>query len=164
MKIRDMLSNIGFTTRDFLVAQNSLVMPTGNLGIPRHQMPQIKDFNGFVKILKKYDIKVSTSRLRIGDIKLTQNEINKDKVFKLMTEYRSVNRRSRGGVDIKGFPPVITSDKYVLDGSHRQVAMHNINRHAYQTYSVIEAPVKKVIALIRDNPSVFKSVVVYRGL
>ncbi len=149
---------------DFLTSRNGLLIPTGNLGIPRSQMPQIKDYKKFVKILDGYGIKVKKVRRRIGDLKLVQNEVNKDKVFKLMLEYRKLNRRTRGGVNISGFPPVISNDDLVLDGLHRQVAMYNMNKHAYHEYTMVDHPLKELYALIKDNPTVFGSSVEYKSL
>ena len=162
MKLLDLLK--ASTARDYFTSRNGLLVPTGNLGISRSAMPQIKDFKRFEKVLGGYDIKIRTKRVRIGDISLTQNEINKDKVFRLMMEYRKANVRTRGGVNIPGFPPVLSSDNFVLDGSHRQVAMYNINKHAYQDYSVVDYPIRELYSLIKDNPAKFSGCVKYQGL
>lgn len=152
------------TIRDFLTAKNSLQLPAGNLGIERRSMPQIKDFKKFERILKGLDISVRTEKLRVSDIRLAQNEVNKDKVFKMMLDYRKLNRRSRGGIDFPGFPPVVTSDGYVLDGLHRQVAMYNINKHAYHNYTVIGVSFREIYDIIRLDIGTFFGVVEYKGL
>lgn len=150
--------------KDFLTVRNSLSLPTGNLGIPRSKMPQIEDFKEFVKILERFEIETKTVRQRIGDMKLAQGEVNKDKVFKMMVDYRIKNKRMRGGVNFDGFPPVITNDNFILDGLHRQVAMFNINKHAYHDYTRVDASFKQIYSLIQNNPSVFQGVVRFRGL
>lgn len=159
MALADLLSIINaFTVKDYLTSRNGLLMPTGNLGISRSQMPQIKDFDRFKKILNQYGVKVGKTRKRIGDLKMTQNEINKDKVFKLMLQYRKDNKRTRGGVDFPGNPPVISSDGYVLDGTHRFVAMFNINKHAYHNFTMVDMPIKELYQLIRNDNKFFGTV------
>ena len=128
-------------------------------------MPQLDDFQGFVDILRdRFDIGVETRRLRIGDIKLAQGEVNKDKVFKMMVEYRIKNKRTRGGINFGGFPPVVTRDGFIFDGLHRQVAMYNINRHAYHNYTVIDADFRDLYRIVREHPSLFSRVVSFKRL
>lgn len=159
MALADLLSVINaFTVKDYLTSRNGLLVPTGNLGISRSQMPQIKDFARFKKILNDRGVKVGKTRKRIGDLKMTQNEINKDKVFKLMLQYRKDNKRTRGGVDFPGNPPVISSDGYVLDGTHRFVAMFNINKHAYHNFTIVDMPIRELYELIRNDTKFFGAV------
>lgn len=159
MALADLLSVINaFTVKDYLTSRNGLLVPTGNLGISRSQMPQIKDFARFKKFLNDRGIKVGKTRKRIGDLKMTQNEINKDKVFKLMLQYRKDNKRTRGGVDFPGNPPVISSDGYVLDGTHRFVAMFNINKHAYHNFTIVDMPIRELYELIRNDTKFFGAV------
>lgn len=159
MALADLLSVINaFTVKDYLTSRNGLLVPAGNLGISRSQMPQIKDFARFKKILNDRGVKVGKTRKRIGDLKMTQNEINKDKVFKLMLQYRKNNKRTRGGVDFPGNPPVISSDGYVLDGTHRFVAMFNINKHAYHNFTIVDMPIKELYELIRNDTKFFNTV------
>lgn len=159
MALADLLSVINaFTVKDYLTSRNGLLVPAGNLGISRSQMPQIKDFARFKKILNDRGVKVGKTRKRIGDLKMTQNEINKDKVFKLMLQYRKDNKRTRGGVDFPGNPPVISSDGYVLDGTHRFVAMFNINKHAYHNFTIVDMPIRELYELIRNDTKFFGAV------
>lgn len=159
MALADLLSVINaFTMKDYLTSRNGLLVPAGNLGISRSQMPQIKDFARFKKILNDRGVKVGKTRKRIGDLKMTQNEINKDKVFKLMLQYRKDNKRTRGGVDFPGNPPVISSDGYVLDGTHRFVAMFNINKHAYHNFTIVDMPIRELYELIRNDTKFFGAV------
>lgn len=150
--------------KDFLTAKNTLSIPTGNLGISRNSMPQITNFDKFKSLLLAYDIDIKNVRERIGSIKLAQNEVNKDKVFKMMMDYRYKNKRSRGSVNFEGFPPVITSDGFVLDGLHRQVAMYNVNKHAYHDYAQVNATFKTIYSIIRSNPGEFFGAVEYKRL
>lgn len=152
------------TAKDYLTSLNGLYIPTGNLGIPRDKMPQIDDFAKFEKIMKDFDIDIFTKRIRIGSVKLAQNEVNKDKVFKMMLNYRIKNRRSRGSVNFDGFPPLVSGDEIVLDGLHRQVAMVNVNKHAYHDYTVVNAGFKTIYNIIKNNPSKFYGVVSYKRL
>ena len=159
MALADLLSVINaFTVKDYLTSRNGLLVPAGNLGISRSQMPQIKDFARFKKILNDRGVKVGKTRKRIGDLKMTQNEINKDKVFKLMLQYRKDNKRTRGGVDFPGNPPVISSDGYVLDGTHRFVAMFNINKHAYHNFTIVDMPIRELYELIHNDTKFFGAV------
>jgi hypothetical protein len=153
------------TLNDLLTARNGILMPPGgNLGIPRTQMPQISDWKRFENTLKEYGISIKKVRRRIGDLKIIQGEVNKDKVFKLMLKYREANQRTRGGINIPGFPPVISNDGYILDGNHRQIAMYNVNRHAYQDYTMIDMPIKELYSFIRENNSAFMFSVKYKSL
>lgn len=150
--------------KDFLTTRNSLRIPAGNLGIPRSNMPQLDNFNAFKRILGDMDVRVYRARRRISDIKLAQGEVNKDKVFGLMVDYRIKNKNKRGGVDFGGNPPVITRDGFVFDGLHRQVAMYNYNRHAYHDYTVVDMDFTDLYKLVRNNPSLFQDVVSYKRL
>lgn len=159
LSLKDLLNPT--IVQDYLHIRNSLMIPGGNLGIPRSQMPQIKDFEEFKRVLAKFDISVKQEYKRIGDIKITQNQVNKDKVFKLFLKYKRANKRTRGGVDIDGFPPVISSDNYVLDGTHRDVALYNLNKQAYLKYSVVDMPIRDLYSLIKENPWEFTRCVEY---
>lgn len=164
MALADLLKVVNaFTVKDYLTSRNGLLVPTGNLGISRSQMPQIKHFDRFKSILNGYGVSVGKKRRRVGDIKMIQNEINKDKVFKLMMDYRKNNKRTRGGVDFPGNPPVLSSDGYVLDGTHRFVAMYNINKNAYHDFTVVDMPAKELYELVR-NDNKFFNVVEYKSV
>ncbi len=120
---------------------NSVMVPTGNLGIMRSQMPQIdgRHQGEFINWLKAQKIGVAKKSVPVGSLMLTQNEINKTKVFKLMQTYRS-------GELAKWAPVIISSDNFVIDGSHRFVAVYNVDKYA--NIDVIKVD-KKAIELVQ---------------
>lgn len=86
-----------------------------NLGIDRKDMPQIaeKDLPGFLKWLKsEHGIRSRKVKMTIGDIRLTQSELDFDKVLGI---------RQKGQVLDK--PVIVSKDGYLLDGHHRVAAM-----------------------------------------
>lgn len=104
---------------------NSIMMPTGNLGISRAMMPQIPASiqTEYIKWLNDKDIKTTKASIRVMSLMLTQNEINKTKVFKIM-------QAIRGGKTIGWSPIIVSRDGFVIDGSHRFIAAYNIDRYS----------------------------------
>lgn len=109
---------------DMMNTFNGLYIPVGNMGIPRSAMPQIdgKHQGNFKAFLKSNNVSFKLTQDRVKDLMLTQNEINKFKIIKLMGLYRD----NEVVVD----PIIISKDHFVLDGSHRFVALLNIDKNA----------------------------------
>ena len=77
----------------------------------RHTMPQLSDFDAFVKDLKNEDIGMSDSSMKPSDLTPTQSNFNEDKVKSMVTEG---NWKSK--------PIIVSKDGYVIDGHHRWLA------------------------------------------
>lgn len=135
------------TFKDALTIINNLSVPAGNMGIPRSNMPQIDmdKLDGVLDWLDRNDIGYKEEDIAVRSLRLTQGEINSLKVFKLMRMNRS-----------KGFktPIVISSDNYVLDGSHRFVAVYNQDERARMKAIKIDLPVMQAFRALRDAPGV----------
>ena len=73
---------------DYLGLFNSIILPVGNLGVTRSIMPQIEGrfIADYLKWLESKGIKTTKTSILPGALSLTQNEINKDKVIKLMSQ------------------------------------------------------------------------------
>jgi hypothetical protein len=112
----------------------------GDLGIPRKLMPQfttprdIKTFTNFIG--KKYGIKTRRARRKAGQLRPSQEEINKERVEDVQEEIREKK------LDPK-VPLIVSKDNYVIDGHHRWAA--------YKTYHPAKSlPVLVVNANARD--------------
>jgi len=105
---------------DWLTIINGLRIPVGNLGLSRTSMPQIDSdkTEDFIAYLQNQDIEVESKMFHIDRLRLTQNEMNKMKIWKIMQAFRHKKKA----------PPIwVTADHYVVDGSHRYVAALNID-------------------------------------
>lgn len=81
------------------------------IGKLRHTMPQLSDFDSFMKDLADNKISMTTKPLTSTSLTPTQRNFNEEKVDSLVKS---------GTWDTK---PIITSkDKYVIDGHHRWLA------------------------------------------
>ena len=128
---------------------NGLYIPAGNLAISRAQMPQIDDHEHFKKTLDKFGVKYRVKKKNVTDLRLTQNEVDKWKVFKMMRELR---KKGLGAFD----PVVSGKDDYVLDGSHRFVARYNLSRRAKVDTLEVDLKTQDLIDLINNNWGEFK--------
>jgi hypothetical protein len=134
---------------DFNTIVNGLHIPGGNLAISRSQMPQIDDQEHFKKVLKSKGVSFEIIDVNASDLRLTQNEVDKWKVFKMMREIR---RKGVGAFD----PVVSGNDRYVLDGSHRFLARLNLSRRAKVQTLKVNMNTRDLIDLINNNWGDFK--------
>jgi len=90
-----------------------------NLGILRKDMPQIEsdDVDKYLEYLTQSGIKYQSGKYPIYKLKLTQRDINLDKVDKLSTVSKSNLSK----------PIIISKDNYILDGHHRVLALYSMN-------------------------------------
>lgn len=115
---------------DWMTIINGLRIPVGNLGLSRTSMPQIDSdkTEDFIKYLEQKGIPVESRMRSLAKLRLTQNEMNKMKVWKLMKSFRSKKKVQ---------PIWVTMDDYVVDGSHRFVAALNVDdRQKIKSYVV----------------------------
>ncbi|CAL9977834.1 hypothetical protein VPHK469_0029 [Vibrio phage K469] len=133
---------------DILTVINNLFVPVGSLGVSRRMMPQIDDdrHEKFLSALDAHDVEYSRKEIHTQKLRLTQNEVNKMKVWKLMRILRNK----------KGLKRVfVSSDNYILDGSHRLVAKLNTNKMGKMKTIQIDMKALELLRLIRDNSTEF---------
>lgn len=128
---------------------NSVILPAGNLGIMRSQMPQIDGPHqgAFIAWLKSKGVESKRMKAQVSNLMLTQNEINKTKVFKLMQLYR-------GGSIAKWAPVIISKDGFVIDGSHRFVAVLNVDKYAMIDVIRVDMTAVQLVQLAQQFPQV----------
>ncbi|QZI90485.1 hypothetical protein MYOV003v1_p0161 [Vibrio phage 207E48.1] len=133
---------------DILTVINNLFVPVGSLGVSRRAMPQIDDdrHEKFLQALESREIEYERKSIQTQQLRLTQNEVNKMKVWKLMRVLRNK----------KGLHPVfVSSDNYILDGSHRLVARLNTNKLGKMKTIQIDMKALELLQLIRQNQTEF---------
>lgn len=126
--------------QDILTVINNLILPVGNLGYTRGSMPQIDSdrVDEFIEYLHQNGVEVSPVKVRTKMLRLTQNEVNKLKVFEVM-------QRLRKGYKL---PPFFYSkDYYVLDGSHRFVGQFNLDKEKPVPAWKVDMPMQQLIKL-----------------
>jgi hypothetical protein len=109
----------------------------GDLGIPRRLMPQFtskRDITSFTSFIeKKYGIKSVRGTRRAGQLRPSQEEINREKVKGVKEEI--VAKKLDPNV-----PLVVSADGYVIDGHHRWAA--------YKSHS----PTKRLpVLIVKDS-------------
>ena len=126
---------------DYLNKFNQLKVPSGSFGVPRSAMPQVdqQHLQGFLRWLEAQGVKIQRKQVRADDIKLYQNEFNKNKVLSLIKD----------GPNRKGHPLILSSDLYVLDGSHRAIAGMNSNAYMKMDAIVLDKPAMMALNLMR---------------
>lgn len=128
---------------DWLNIINGLRIPVGNLGLSRSSMPQIdtdkqEDFH---KYLEDNGVSIDAVQVPIKMLRLTQNEINKMKVWKIMKQIR--NKKPMGRV-------WVSSDNYVVDGSHRFVAALNMDGKQRMKVYKVDLPAMEFVKLAKQ--------------
>lgn len=137
--------------RDTINIINNIHIPVGGLGIMRQMMPQINDnkMKQFLFYLDENKIGYKRKKIPVSDLRLSQGEINKTKVFKMMNLIRKKNK----------FPDIIVSGDrhpYVMDGSHRAVAYMNSTDKKFDKIGalVIDLPALELIKMMNNFPGV----------
>lgn len=127
---------------DYMTIINGLIIPLGNLGLTRSSMPQIDHdkTDEFIAYLEANGAKVSEESVRISSLRLTQNEVNKMKIWKVMKAIRNKKKIHRVWV---------SSDNYVIDGSHRFIAAYNANPKGRLQVRRVDLPVLELLKLSR---------------
>ncbi len=143
------------TATNELLLSNSIVSTGGHLGLPRSCMPQIDDIESFIQQLTARGIAVEYGTVDAKGLKMTQREFNHQKVISLMVGYRDGTKERK--------PSIVTSDGFVLDGTHRFLADYNL---ALQTGESTDIEVILVDAEIQTMLSIMSlfSGINYRGV
>ncbi|AGF89116.1 hypothetical protein SP029_00682 [Salmonella phage FSL SP-029] len=128
---------------DWMNIINGLRIPVGNLGLSRSSMPQIDDDKqeDFHKYLEDNGVSIDAAQVPIKMLRLTQNEINKMKVWKIMKQIR--NKKPMGRV-------WVSSDNYVVDGSHRFVAALNMDGKQRMKVYKVDLPAMEFVKLAKQ--------------
>ncbi len=102
---------------------NDMIVPVGNFGIPRSSMPQIDGewIHEYLAFLEDHGIEVEFKSVKVHSLKMTQSEINKDKVIALADVYKKKKKLNR---------VFVSKDGYVVDGTHRFIAQLNVDRQS----------------------------------
>lgn len=119
-----------------------------SLGIPRHKMPQISSNNvsEYISFLKSNGIRVTSKRISVSNLKMTQNGIDMDKVSRLVLQ-RDMQTLSK--------PVIISADEYVLDGHHRVAALYNLDSNFKLKVIQVHLPIRKLLDVSFKFPKVF---------
>lgn len=84
-------------------------------GKPRHCLPQITDWDGFVKAVEEAGGKIEDDLIDPGMLEPTQSNFNQEKVDRIVAS---------GKIDK---PVVVSSDAFILDGHHRWLAAKELD-------------------------------------
>lgn len=127
--------------------ENKVKLPK-SLGIPRSKMPQVSSryISDYIKFLKSNGIGVKSKKFKVSDVKMTQKEINQNKVLGLM---KGDNREHLAK------PVVISNDGYILDGHHRILALYNLDNDATINTIQVNLPIQKLLDITFTYPNVF---------
>ena len=108
------------------------------MGIVRDKMPQVaeKDYPEFFKYLKENGAKLSKKKISAEDLKPIQKEFAKIGVEKSMAKLGGKNK-----------PLISSTDKYIIDGHHRWLAVLNSTPKAKMDVIEVNMPMKKLLAL-----------------
>lgn len=124
-----------------------------NLGLPRGQMPQFPNDvvrDRFIKHLKSQGIRVTRGRMKVGQLKATQAEIQAEKVVGMVGAYLS------GRFDAIKSPIVVSRDGYIVDGHHRWAALLTVSPGETMNVIRVDAPIKALIPMVNDFPGVVR--------
>lgn len=130
--------------QDMLLTLNNLLLPVGGLAYSRSQMPQVSEVykQTYLNYFKNRGVSVMPKVVRLDSLRLTQNEINKTKVWKLMQAIRENKKRFRSMPKI-----IVSKDGYIVDGSHRFVAALNLDQHGEIEVWKIDLPIKEILEI-----------------
>jgi hypothetical protein len=116
----------------------------GDLGIPRRLMPQFtspKDIQSFTRFAeKKYGIKSKRSTRKAGQLRPSQEEINRERVEDVADDIRHKK------LDPK-VPLIVSSDNFVIDGHHRWAAYRVDHPTTQMPVLVVDAPARDVLSV-----------------
>ena len=108
------------------------------MGIVREKMPQVaaSDYPEFFEYLKEHGAKLSKKKISAQDLKPIQKEFAKVGVEKEI-----------GRLGGKPKPLISSSDRYIIDGHHRWLAVLNTTPKEKMEVIEVNMPMKKLLAL-----------------
>jgi hypothetical protein len=119
---------------------------TQSLGIPRCDMPQIRneDREGLIKFLASKGIQSSVEEVNPGMLKPTQAEYNPSKVAKA-SNHEGAER-----------PLIISGDGHILDGHHQWMAQKNTGKMESVKVLRFKTPIRELVSLALTFPKSFR--------
>lgn len=119
-----------------------------NLGIPRKEMPQLRDdvVWNFIDVLEENGIDVKPGDTPVGRLKATQREINAEKVSGML-EAVAAGNLSFGEL---GDEIIISNDDYILDGHHRWATLLVHDPHNTMSTLQVDLPMKRLLELANN--------------
>jgi hypothetical protein len=116
----------------------------GDLGIPRRLMPQFtspKDIRSFISFAqKRYGIRSRRATRRAGQLRPSQEEINRERVEDVADDIRYKK------LDPK-VPLIVSADNYVIDGHHRWAAFKKDQPAKKMPVLLVQAPARDVLSV-----------------
>ncbi|URC15214.1 nuclease [Paraglaciecola Antarctic GD virus 1] len=124
-----------------------LKIPKGNLGIPRSEMPQIASrfVPQFITYLKKNGASTVTKMESVSTLKMTQDEVNNDKILRMIND---------APASVLAKPIIVSKDGFILDGHHRFVALLNKDKSAKLKIFKVDIIMKELLKLAHSFPQV----------
>jgi hypothetical protein len=121
---------------------------SGNLGIPRNKMPQIKApvMKDFLAYVKANGVGLRTTSVPAKNLKATQKEIIPAMVNEVLADQYHKRSQNR--------PVLASGDNYILDGHHRWAAWLVEDPNVSMKLVQIMAPIREVLELARNFPGV----------
>ena len=118
-----------------------------SLNISRNKMPQVssKNIGDYIQFLKSNGIRVGTKKVKVSSVKMTQKEIDTDKVARLVKDDDRVQLSK---------PVIISKDGYILDGHHRILALYNLDKNLILNVIGVDLPIQKLIDITFEYPKV----------
>lgn len=127
--------------------KNRMVAPGGNMGLQRSMMPQIASnrLSEYHQWMGKKGVKFQKKTVKASKLRLIQSEYNKDKVLSLMRLYKEGKNLPE--------PPLVSSDHFVVDGSHRFLAIYNLDP-TNADIEILQAnvPAKQLLEMTKSFP------------
>ena len=118
----------------------------GNLGVPRDQMPQLREavIPSYLDALERDGYLVDQTAIPVGQLQATQREIDANKVLGMLGAYRAGNFPSITA-------PVIVSteadgDHHILDGHHRWATLLVDAPGNCMEVHLVDAPIRELLA------------------
>jgi len=124
-----------------------------NLGITRDKMPQFPDNkvrDSFLDKLKASGVRVTEGKVKVGQLKASQEEIQAEKTIGMAGAYLD------GKFDGIKNAIVISKDGYIVDGHHRWAALLAVGANEEMNVIRVGMPIRPLLDLVNDHPGVEK--------
>lgn len=143
-KYNNLVKRIGIIDEDGEIDLNDMTQKINLfLSKEKNKFKFLKDFNDDIKS----QIKVNKERIKIKDIKPSQNEIFLDKILNKLV----INKKYRKKIIKDSFKDnniLISSDNYIIDGHHRWALAFILNPKCILDCTKIEIPIKYALPII----------------
>lgn len=129
--------------------QENTIKLKKSLGIPRYEMPQIRevDIEEFIKFLKNKNIKVLKKKISLSKLKATQEEVNFEKIKKKHRDFKRTKQKIK--------PFIVSKDNHILDGHHQLFALKEIIPNAKVNCYLINLKITQLLNMAKKFSKVF---------